>query len=181
MGPNCDATDKVGGVNKTVYAGQKDNFTINYDSDGYVNSISPKLIGSIPAKLYKFTGKRDKNNWTSPMVPGENVNTFNHTALLQLYYSTPTELDTIKKLANADDVFIVMQGNDGKFVVLGAENGLNGSAGEGGSGTLLNDSTAYSLTLSGEQMSMPAYFRTGSNPSNDLATNLAALDAIASY
>lgn len=179
VNPTCEALNKVGGVDKTVYIGLKSNISYTVDSNGYVNSISMATSGSLPTYLYKFTGKRDKNNWAAPLTAGENVNTWNHTAMLALYYSTPTELDTIEKLCNADDVVVFMQGNDDKIVVLGLQKGLNASAGEGGSGTLLNDNTAYMVTLTGEQTTMPKYFRV--NAAATLATNLAALDAIASY
>jgi hypothetical protein len=59
-------------------------------------------VGSISSKLYKFIGKRDKNSFAFPMTAGDNINTFNHTAIMQLYYSTPSELETLNQLANAD-------------------------------------------------------------------------------
>jgi len=179
MNPDCSAVNKVGGVDKTVYVGKKANMTFTTDSNGYYSAISMATIGSLPSYLLKFTGKRDKNSWTAPLTAGENVNTWNHTALMALYYSNPTELDTIEKLCNADDLVVIMQGNDDKFMVLGAEKGINASAGEGGSGILLNDTTAYMVTLTGEQKVMPKMFST--TPTSSLATNIAYLDAIATY
>ncbi len=177
--PGCDALNKVGGVNKRVYIGLKANITTSVDTAGYVNSIAMANVGSLPSKLYKFNGKRDKNSATWPVTPGDNVNTFKHTAIMELFYSNPTELLSIQSLVNADDVVVIMQQNDDKLVCLGLDIGLNASAGDGGTGTLLNDSTGYKVTLSGEQKIMPQYFSINGTTAT-LAQNLAYLDAISS-
>lgn len=175
----CDAINKVGGVNKRVWIGKKDNILPSYDTAGYVNSIAMSTVGSIPSKLYKFIGKRDKNSATWPMTAGDNVNTFNHTAILELFYSTPTEMLSIENLCNSDDLVVFMQGNDDKIIVLGLKDGINASAGEGGTGLLLNDSTAYKVTLSGEQTVMPKYFSVNGTIAT-IAQNIAYLDTISS-
>jgi general stress protein 26 len=163
INPACDALNKVGGVNKRVWIGLKGNITYTTDSNGYINTVSMATSGSLPTKLYTFTGKRDKNSFAFPLTAGENINTFNHTAMMALYYSTPSELESLNQLANADDMVVFMEGNDEKIYVLGIEKGLNATAGEGGSGILLNDSTAYMLRV---------------NAAASLATNQAYLDAL---
>lgn len=179
LNPGCEALNKVGGVNKRVWVGLKANITTTTDNAGYVNSVSMATVGSLPSYLYKFIGKRDKNSATWALTAGENVNTFNHTAIMELFYSTPTELLSIQKLCNADDLVVFMQMNDGKIIVLGLEIGLNASAAEGGTGTVLNDSTAYKVTLSGEQTIMPQYFSINGTVAT-LAQNIAYLDALSS-
>lgn len=178
LNPLCDALNKVGGANKRIYIGVKSQITgYSQLGNGDINSISMDNNGSVPFTLYKFTSKRDKNSGSFPLTIGENVNTFNHTVVTSLHHSTSTDLDTLEKLSNEDDVFAILQGNDGKLLVFGIDLGLNASAGEGGTGTVLNDSTAYKLTLSGEQMKAPRYFNV--NASATLAQNLAYLDSIA--
>lgn len=176
INPACDALTKVGGVNKRVWIGLKANISYTTDSNGYISAVTMGNVGSIAAKLYTFTGKRDKNSFSFPMTAGDNINTFNHTAVMQLYYSTPSELETLNQLANADDMVVFMEGNDQKIYILGLDKGLNATAGEGGSGVLLNDSTAYTMTLSGEQTQTPKIFRTVAGAS--LATLQAYLDAL---
>lgn len=179
LNPVCAAIKKVGGVDKTCYAAPKDRLTFTYDSDGYMNTVSISLNGSLPGKLYKLTGRDDKNSWSTPLTVGENINTFNHTANFLAYYSTPTEIDTIEKIIGVDKLVFFYQNNDGNIVVLGWDKGVKASAGEGGSGVLLNDTTAYSLTFSGENRGKEKIFRI--NSSATLAQNLAYLDNIASY
>ena len=153
--PACDALNKVGGVNKRVWIGLKSNISYTIDSNGYVSAVTMGNVGSIASKLYKFIGKRDKNSFAFPMTAGDNINT----------------------LANADDMVVFMEGNDEKIYVLGLGKGLNASAGEGGSGILLNDSTAYTMTLSGEETSTPKIFRTVAGAS--ISTLTAYLDNLA--
>lgn len=176
--PACDALNKVGGVNKRVWIGLKDNISYTLDGNGYVDSITMGTNGSLPTYLYKFIGKRDKNSFSFPLTAGENINTFNHTAVMQLYYSTPAELEALNQLANSDNLVVFMQGNDDKIYILGLGKGLMATAGEGGSGTLLNDSTAYTLTLSGEETAAPNIFRTLAGASlSQLTTYLDNLSA----
>jgi hypothetical protein len=177
INPDCAALNKVGGVDKRVWFVEKKYLSVTYDNLGYMNSLALSNIGSIPAKLYKFTTKRDKNvaNW--PMTIGENVNTWNHGITLPLYLSTPAQVLAAENLANADDVVCFYEENAGSIRVLGIGKGLNGSAGEGGSGTLLNDPTGYSLTLSGEEMQMPKYFSINGATAST-AQNIAYLDAL---
>ena len=177
INPGCDGLNKVGGMNKRVWIGKKDNINYTVDNAGYVNSVTMSTISSLTSKLYKFIGKRDKNSASWPMTAGENVNTFNHTVIMDLFYSNPTELLALESLANSDDNVVFIQGNDGRLIVLGLENGLNASAGEGGTGTLLNDSTAYKLTMSGESRYMPKYFSINGTVATE-AANISYLDAL---
>jgi len=179
LNPACAALNKVGGVDKRVWIGSKNNILTSTNSAGYVNSITMANVGSIPSKLYKFIGKRDKNNGTFAMTAGENVNTFNHTVALALYYSNPTQLEAIQQLCNADDLVVFVQENSDAIRVFGLDKGMSATAGEGGTGTLLNDSTAYTVTLSGEQRVMPQYFSVNGEIAT-LASNIAYLDAISS-
>ena len=178
LDPTCDALNKVGGVNKRVWIGQLSQIT-GYSKDGGtddISGISMAVNGSIPFTLKKFISKRDKIAVTFPLSVGENINTFNHTLAIPLYYSTTQELNAIKNLCNADDLFVVFQDNNDELMVAGIELGLNASAGEGGTGILLNDATSYMVTLSGEQKSTPKYFNISSVAT--LAQNIAYLDAI---
>lgn len=175
--PNCEGLNKVGGIDKRVWFVQKKNVTFTYDGAGYVNSVSLSSTGSIQNKLYKFISKRDKNNAAWPMTAGENVNTWNHSINVKLYISNPTQALAAESLANADDVVCFYQENADNIRILGIGQGLNGSAGEGGSGTILNDDTGYSLTLSGEERAMPKYFSINGTTAT-IAENIAYLDAL---
>lgn len=176
--PNCDALNKAAGINGRIWLSQLSQiagYTVNGTTKD-ISAITMDTVSGAAGTLKKFIGKKFKNNASFPLTVGENVNTFNHTVAFAFYYSTSAELETLEQLANADDVVAIVEGNDGKILVYGIELGLNASAGEGGTGTLLNDNTAYLITLSGEQLSTPRYFNTHAGAT--LAQNITYLDNI---
>lgn len=178
VNPNCEALNKAGGINQRVWLTQKSQIT-GYSQDAVTKDIKAFAMDTASAianTLKKFIGKKFKNNTAFPLVVGENVNTWNHTLAFAYYYSTSIELETLEQLGNADDVIAIVEGNDGKLMVYGVEFGLNASAGEGGSGTLLNDNTSFLITLSGEQTETPRYFNVSTGAT--LAQNIAYLDGI---
>lgn len=179
LDPSCAALNKAGGADKRAYITSKAQFTYTIDGNGYVNSITMLNNGSIPFKLKKFIGQPDKNSATWPLTAGDNVNTWNHTWIEPLYYSNPSELLAIEKAAKLKQAVVFFQGLDDKIMVLGLDKGMKATAGEGGTGILLNDSTAWTITLSGEQRTMPKYFSINGETAT-LDENLAYLDALSS-
>lgn len=177
LNPGCAALNKVAGLNKRFWVVSKGNISTSTDGAGYVNTVSMANIGSIASKLYKFITKKDKISATWAVSAGENINTFNHTLIAPLYSANPTEQLAIENLVNSDDLVVFVQENANTIRILGLENGLNGSAGEGGSGILLNDANGYTVTLSGEQTTMPHYFSINGATAT-IAQNIAYLDAL---
>lgn len=176
--PSCLALNKAAGMNARIWVTQLSQIT-GYSTDSTtkdITAISMDVVSGVTGTLKKYIGKKFKNNGSFPLTVGENVNTFNHTIAFAFYYSTSAELEVLEQLSNADDVVVIAEGNDGKILVFGIELGLNASAGEGGTGTLLNDNTSYLITLSGEQLSTPRYFNTHSGAT--LAQNITYLDGI---
>jgi hypothetical protein len=176
--PSCSALNKAAGINARIWVTQQSQIT-GYSTNGTTNDISAiamDIVSGVTGTLKKFIGKKFKNNASFPLTVGENVNTFLHTVAFAFYYSTSSELIVLQQLANADDLIAIVEGNDGKIQVYGIDLGLNASAGEGGTGTLLNDNTSYLITLSGEQLTTPRYFNT--HPGATLAQNIAYLDGI---
>lgn len=187
--PDCDALKKAGGLNKRVFIGQLSQLDA-YGVDGNtldINSLTMALTGSIPNTLKKFIGKKLKNNGQHDLEIGENINVFNQTINIVLYYKTSRDIYNIEQLANAEDLFAIVENNAGDIEVygidtLGSESsedpigGLNASAGTGGTGVLLNDTTAYTLTLSGQHRIMKRIFNRTTTAT--LAENLAYLDSI---
>jgi hypothetical protein len=172
--PSCEALNKVGGINRRVWVGQLSYLSAyTVDVDGYIDSIALSVVASIPQTLKKFIGKKFKHTATFEGEVGENTNVINQSLALSLYYSTPAERQAIEQLFNADDVFIFVEGNYGGIEVYGIDLGLNGSALTGGLQTLLNDNTATIVTLSGQQLTLPKQFKTGT-----LAQDIAYLDNI---
>lgn len=188
LDPSCEALKKIGGVAKRVWAGQLsqlDGYTVNADT---LDIQTIELVSASPANtLKKFIGKKLKNSATAELVVGDNINVFNQSVILVLFYKTSLETAAIEALAIAEDVFIIIETMAGDIEVYGIDTnglasssdplgGLNGSAGTGGTGVALNDSTAYTLTLSGQHRIIKRNFNI--SPTATLAQNIAYLDAI---
>lgn len=171
LDPSCAALNKVGGVNKRVWIGQLSQLnSYATDINGYVSGITLATYET----LFKFIGKTYKNSGAYEGTIGENVNTFNQSVTLELYHSTPADREAIESLYNADDVFVFVETNAGQIELFGIEQGLNASALSGGTGTALQDKTSTTLTLSGEQTSMPKIFLNGGT----LAASISYLNGI---
>lgn len=189
LDPSCDALKRVGGLTKRVWLGQLsqlDSYTVNGTTLD-IESLSLCLNGSIPYTLYKFIGRKLKNSKTEEVVVGENINTINQILNLVLYHNTSLEKKKIEDLINAEDVFAIVETNSGILEVYGIDTrgsqssddpigGLNCSAGTGGTGVLLNDSTAFTITLSGEHRVISRNFNI--TESATLTQNIAYLDNI---
>lgn len=189
LNPGCEALKKVGGVVKRIWAGQNSmlaGYTINETTLDF-ETISMALNGSVSYTLKKFIGRNYKHSGTYPLVVGENINVFNQSIILVLQHFSSLEKAAIEELANAEDVFIAIETFARQIEIYGIDvgenedseaptGGLNGSAGDGGTGIALQDPTGYTLTLSGQHRNMPRIFNV--SPTATLAQNIAYLDAI---
>lgn len=173
----CEGLAEVGGVKKTFYIGQLSQLgTTPYtqDANDYIDTIA-FAAGSPDYGLYKFSGKKSKNNGTWEITAGDNVNTFNTSANLVLYPFTPEQITICDALVGADDLFVIFPNEAGTRIwVYGITQGLNATAGSGGTGVGLQDDTSYKLTLSGEQLTSPMQFLNGGT----FADSIAYLDGI---
>lgn len=167
LDPSCEATKKKGGIKKKVWIGFFDVMTFTEDADDYVDSVT--LASASPANvLYTFEGKKLKNNGTFEGQIGENTNTINQNLNLVLFYFTPDERESINNLFTAEDVVVFVQTEGDQIEIWGFDTALNASALTGGSGTALNDSTAITITLSGQQDGLPRVLKTGATLQDDI-------------
>lgn len=188
LDPSCEALKKVGGLTKRVWLAQLstlDSYTIN----GITLDIeSLTMCSTSPVStLKKFIGRKLKNSATTEVQVGENINTILQSVILVLYHNTSLEKKNIEDLINAEDVFAIVETNAGQIEIYGIDTrgsasssdpigGLNCSAGTGSSGVLLNDSTAFTITLSGQHRVIARLFNISTSAT--LAENIAYLDGI---
>jgi len=130
--------------------------------------------------LTQWSGKKDKNNAGVEIEVGENVTVRNQSVVMSIYYETAEELSYLDNLIDQEQVFAIVETVAGSLEVFGINKvnfgsfGLKASAFTGTSGTVLNDSTAGALTMSGGMTNLQLQY----NPGVSLATNIAALDAL---
>jgi hypothetical protein len=179
LDPSCLALNKVGGIKPRVWAAQLKNiagYTVNSTTKAIETVTMKQIPGTSPAEFYpllQFTGKKDKHLFGVTGVPGENVNTFNHSAALGLFAYSQLESDAVEALFNADDVVVFAQTNADQIKAYGIELGLNGTGFEAPEGAILNDVTMITVTLEGEQIKGARVFQNGTN----LADSITYLDA----
>lgn len=169
LDPSCEALKKKGGVKKRVWVGRKDDITFTTDVNGYVDTVTIASDSSPNNLLYKYIGRKVKHNGTYEGAVGENTNTINQTLNLVLYFYTPGERASIEQLfTSADELVIFVETNGGQVEVWGYDYGLEPSALTGGTGTAINDSTAVTVSLAGEQDTLPKVLKTGSTLQDDI-------------
>jgi len=183
LAASCDAVKKVGGVKSRFWIGQKpDLATLTFGTNGEVLTMTLKA----GKKLGKFDGMQFKNTASTETVPNETRNMFNQTFTGVLFYKTQAELEAIEKLLISDRLFVLYETEAGQIKVkgidqnpfnaadLGANRGMNITAGSGGDGTVLADSTGVTVTMVGEMYNFDKLYK----PATAIATVIAELDAL---
>ena len=167
--PECATLQSKGGVKKKVWAVSHDPSVVTYtlDGDGYVDTVT--LNGSPTPTLKVFSGKKLKNNGVITGEIGENSNSLKQDLNLVLFAQTPEERDAVEKLFYSEEVDIFIQTESGHIELWGYDSGLTASALTGGTGTQLNDSTAYTVTMSGSQDDLPKVCKFGATVADDVA------------
>lgn len=172
---SCAATKKVGGLNKRIYmASVTDLSAVVFGTYNSVTSFTFKADKGFT----KWTGRKEKNSAGSDVEVGENLTLRNQTVSFGLYYETDQDLDSIDKMLDAEQIFVVVETNPGTLEVFGINKvafqnyGLRVTANPGNSGLLLNDSTAFTPALTGGFTNLQLIY----NPAGSLSANIAALD-----
>lgn len=184
LAASCDAVKKVGGVNARFWIGQKpDIASLTFGTNGEITAMTL----SAGKKLGKYAGMQYKNTAGFETVPNETRNMFNQTFTGVLFYKTQVELEAIENLLVSDRLFAIIETEAGQLKAygidknpfnaadLGANRGLNVSAGAGSDGTVLADTTGVTITLVGEMFQPTKLYK----PATAIATVIAELDALA--
>jgi len=138
--------DSIGGI-KHIYV-QAFNATGSVNTNG--NGLVTGFTGYASGSFFEY----DLTKATSSMTETLNASVENGT----LFY-TPEVTFTINKLQTAvrnelrllarNRLLVIVQDNNSRYWVLGADNGLEATAGTAGTGTAFGDRSGYEMTLSG--------------------------------
>lgn len=171
---SCDALRRVGGVNKRFWV-----FNINqldkasgtkgytYTSD-YISAIFFTVYGG----LYRFESQQKSHSGGSSVVAQSGGNKFfHHDVLLKLLNATPADDQVIEELLVAD-VGVILETNNGEFMLYGGENGMEVTEGTQNTGQESESDTAQMLTFQGEEKVLPKRVL-----ATDYATTLALLES----
>jgi len=138
--------DSIGGI-KRVYVQA-------FNATGSVNTNGSGLVTGFTGYAVSGFFEYDLTKATSSMTETLNASVENGT----LFY-TPEVTFTINKLQTAvrnelrllarNRLLVIVQDNNSRYWVLGADNGLEVTAGTAGTGTAFGDRSGYEMTLSG--------------------------------
>ena len=178
IGATCNALNNVGGVNKRIWITQLSQLqSYTFDADGYLNTLTL----NVDSRLQTITGKKFSNSGNFEGVIG-NARLIKQNAILKIFYSNPTDKSSLETYIKAQQLVVFFETESKKIEVYGLEKGMTLSAFAGGTGTNLQDESSALYTISGEQKSLPFYFRNGTFiESIEYLNNLAIPFFISSY
>ena len=173
----CASINQIGGVDKRAWVTQLNQIeSYTFDSNGYVNSLITRENGTSNYRyeLAQIIGKKNTHSGNYEGVVGENVSLVKQNAILKIYTDSPSDRDKVVELFDAQELVVFFENSNGKIEVFGLDKGLEGSALVGGTGTEMQDDTAVTITLTGDQNKLPYFFLYGGS----LATSIEYLDSI---
>jgi hypothetical protein len=176
--PGCNAKKKPGGTDKRIFFGLLE--AIASVTFGTYNSVET-LTFLEGMGLIEYDLKKDKNSATMALEVGENANLRNHVVNAVVNWDTEQELAALEDLIDAEGIFAIVEQNGGNLEVYGLNKGANfnnfglkASALDGSTGVVLNDPTAFNVSLSGQHTNLQLLYK----PSQTLTANLAELEAL---
>jgi hypothetical protein len=167
---SCDALKRVGGLNKRLWLFNMSALTtpIVALTDGFVTDIPLTTY----ATLYMIEGNKYSHSFEIVEQQSDEGNVqWQHKLMIKIVNTTPTEDAIFEDLSVAEVGAIVQTGNN-EFLILGAQNGLTSTESKLQSGQKSGDSSASSITLTGNEQSIYKRFQR-----TDFNTTLAYLNA----
>lgn len=145
-GHQIGCSDGIGGV-KTIYLGNfNNNTTYTYNSDNEITGITSG------ATYYTFEVPNESAGFTETLNKSVENETlfFEQTVTFPINGYTAAERNLMLLIAKAE-MTAILKLQSGKYILLGKVNGLNTTAGEGGSGTAYGDRLGINFTITGKE------------------------------
>lgn len=166
---NCDNLRRVGGTEKRFWLLNLDELDKSIGKDGFTFDSSGFISGFIEAinweglvGLLKFEGQRKSHSggWTEIDAGAGNIY-YKHDVTVKLLNTTPTDDATIKEISEKD-VAVIMETNNGEFLIYGAFNGMRLVEVSQNSGQDPGSDVASLLRFEGKELQLPKRIFTGS-------------------
>lgn len=157
----CADLLKVSGLGKRFWIGYKSDLDTQIDITQAAD-VSTLDFGGYGG-LYAFEGSKFAHDYLWELVVASGGNkSFNQTLNIKLSPSSTAEDVILGQLLMGDDIFAIIEDLNREFFILGAGNGLTSNAATGGSGGKENGGdTSSSITLTGNEKTMPLRFQLG--------------------
>lgn len=163
--------DSIGGVVK-VWVSRSDDakITINTSNVADVTYVSSASVSSLSDAFKVFNLRKNSASMVSTLNVSENAgNSFSTEVNMSfLKMETAKRLEMMGLFMN--ETRVIVKDRNGKYWALGADAGVEASAGTGETGTAATDGNLYSVTLKDDSVELPAEITD--------TTVIAALEAI---
>lgn len=148
QGYSLSCRDSAGGI-KSVYFIEFGNVSGVTESNGTVSAIAKANGG----RFYKYNLQRATGNWEEAYNDSAENGTSFHTQTLSIILNK-MQAATSQEIAllAQNRLLAVVEDRNGKYWLLGQENGLERSGGRAGSGTAMGDRNGYELTFTSDNV-----------------------------
>ena len=170
---DCNSLKRVGGLNKELWL-----FNIS-DLRVPIAALTSGFVTSIPLLVYRTLYKIEGNKYSHSFEINEqrseegNVQ-WEHKLMIKVVNTTPGEDQVLEDLATGE-FGAVVRTNNNDFFILGAQNGLTSTEAQLLSGKNSGDSSATSVTLTGNEATVYKRLLNG-----DVNNTVAMLNAMTS-
>ncbi len=148
QGYTLGCKDSAGGL-KNVYFIEFANVTGITEASGTVSAISRANGG----KFYKYNLQRATASWNEAYNDSaENGTSFHVQTLTVILNKMQAATSQEIKLLAQNKLIAIAEDRNGKFWLLGQENGIERSGGQAGSGTAMGDRNGYELTFTSDNV-----------------------------
>lgn len=146
-----DCAPSMGGIVE-VYAASREDVESIVETDSVVSTIT---MGAT-AKFQKYSFKRNTGSMTSTLqVSQENGTRYVSTDLVLSF----TRMETAKRIEISalaqNDLVVIVKDANGKYWLLGKDEPVKATAGDGATGTARADKNGYSITLQDNSWEFP--------------------------
>ena len=164
---NCQKEGKVGGINKRIFVGDVndiDSGVLDFDADGAVDAFAL----TSPGTLKMFVSDRFLQAGRDELVVNEfGPPVWKHAVDFVHMYWDQEDIKTLEQLARAKQLFVIVETNNGQFIVFGLGNttlcydnfGLKAEVQTGTTGVKISDDVTGKTTLSGEVPNKPMLYK----------------------
>ena len=149
--------DNAGGLkrillaNTTGASGTGVTFTpsIGATADDIITSVA---MGASADKFYEFVPNKMSSNWVENVQSNVQNGTVGYEQVLTMIFgkNEATKRNQVKLLGQAE-VYAIVEDYNGKYFLLGEENGLELTGGSSSSGTTLTDLNGWNVVLGGNE------------------------------
>ena len=138
--------DNTGGIVE-AYIG---NFPTGYTSNEWYDETDGTITSISGTSLYQFEPNKNSSSWSDEISAENGTIGYKHILNMVFAKNEADKRNAIYLLGQANLVAIVRDKNE-KYWFLGPQSGIEITAGNSSSGTVLNDLNGWNITISGEE------------------------------